>query len=75
MLTENPTLSKPLWPAKYEETEWRNLRLRLAFAEFQAVLGECMYAAGIDDGELGAKSGPWRSSCTGLKLTETLPKS
>jgi hypothetical protein len=34
---------------------WHRRRLSGAIVEAQAVLGECMYAAGIDDGELGAK--------------------
>ena len=34
---------------------WQNRRLSEAFVEAQAVLGERMYAAGIDDGELGAR--------------------
>jgi hypothetical protein len=34
---------------------WRRRRLNGAFAEAQAALGERMYVAGIDDGELGAR--------------------
>jgi hypothetical protein len=52
---ENVTLSQPFRPEKYEKYQWRNLRLRRAFVEVEAALGERMYAAGIDDGELGAK--------------------
>lgn len=55
MLTEMATLSKPLRPAKHGMDLWRKRRLSGAFAEAQAALGERMYAAGIDDGELGAK--------------------
>jgi hypothetical protein len=55
VLTENPTLSKPLRLAKHEMNVWHYRRLSRAFVEVQAALGECMYAAGIDDGELGAK--------------------
>ena len=38
-----------------EMNPWRKWRLGVSFVEAQAALGECMYAAGIDDGELGAK--------------------
>jgi hypothetical protein len=55
VLAENVTLSQPLRPATHEKHLWRNLRLRRAFIEVQVALRECMYAAGIDDGELGAK--------------------
>jgi hypothetical protein len=35
---------------------WRKRRLSGVLVEAQAVfLGECMYAGGIDDGDLGAK--------------------
>jgi hypothetical protein len=34
---------------------WRRRRLSGVFAEAQAALAERMYAAGIDDGKLGAK--------------------
>ena len=34
---------------------WRRRQLSGAFVEAQTDLGECMYAAGIDDGEIGAK--------------------
>ena len=34
---------------------WRKRRLSGAFVEAQAALGERMYVAGIDDGELGAR--------------------
>jgi hypothetical protein len=50
VLTEMATLSKPFHLAKHG----KNL-LSGAFVEAQFTLGECMYAAGIDDGELGAK--------------------
>jgi hypothetical protein len=55
VLAENATLSEPRLPATHEKNLWRNLRLRRAFIELQAALGECMYTAGIDDGELGAR--------------------
>jgi hypothetical protein len=35
---------------------WRKRRLSAAFVEAQTALGERMYAAGIDDGELGPNS-------------------
>jgi hypothetical protein len=49
------TLRKPLRLAKHGNNLWRKRRLNGAFVEAQAALGERMYAAGIDDGELGAK--------------------
>ena len=49
------TLSKPLELAQHEMNLWRKRRLSGAFLEAQAVLGKRMYAAGLDDGELGAK--------------------
>jgi hypothetical protein len=49
------TLSVLLLPAKQGMDMWRKRQLSGAFAEAQAVLGERMYAAGIDDGELGAR--------------------
>ena len=55
VLTAMATLSVVLLPAKHGMNLWRKRRLSSAFLEAQAVLGECMYAAGIDDGELGAK--------------------
>jgi hypothetical protein len=55
MLTAMATLSKPLQLAKHGMNLWRRRRLSGAFVEAKAALGECMYAAGIDDGELGAK--------------------
>lgn len=55
MLTALATLSKPLQLAKHGMDLWRKRRLIGAFVEAQAALGECMYAAGIDDGEIGAK--------------------
>ena len=55
MLTAMATLSKPLRLAKHGMNLWRKRRLSGAFVEAQAALGERMYAAGIDDGELGAK--------------------
>jgi hypothetical protein len=51
------TLSKPLRFAKQGKNLWHKRRLTGAFEDAQANLGECMYAAGIDDGELGAKIG------------------
>jgi hypothetical protein len=55
MLTAMATLTKPLRLAKHGMNLWRKRRLNWAFVEAQAALGERMYAAGIDDGELGAK--------------------
>ena len=55
MLTALATLSEPLRLAKHGINLWRKGRLTGAFKEAQAALGECMYAAGIDDGEHGAK--------------------
>lgn len=49
------TLSMPLQLAKHGMDLWRKRRLSAAFVEAQAALGECMSAAGLDDGELGAK--------------------
>ena len=55
MLTAIATLSKPLQLAKHGMNLWRKRRLSGASIEAMAALGECMFAAGIDDGELGAK--------------------
>ena len=55
MLNAMATLSKPLRIAKEGMYLWRKRRLSVAFVEAKAALGECMYGAGIDDGELGAK--------------------
>ena len=55
MFTEMATLSKPPRLVKHGINLWHKRRLSGAFVEAQAALGECMYAAGIDDGELGAK--------------------
>jgi hypothetical protein len=49
------TPSVLLPPAKHGMDLWRRRRLSGALAEAQAALGERMYAAGIDDGELGAR--------------------
>ena len=49
------TLSKPFQLAKHGMNLWRKRRLSGAFVEAQTALGERMYAAGIDEGELGAK--------------------
>jgi hypothetical protein len=54
-MTALATLSKPLQLAKHGMDLWRKRRLSGAFVEAQAALGERMYAAGIDDGEHGAK--------------------
>ena len=54
-MTAMATLSVLLLPAKHGMNLWRKRRLSGAFAEAQAALGERMYAAGIDDGELGAR--------------------
>jgi hypothetical protein len=55
VLTVMATLSKPLQLAKQGLNLWRKRRLSRAFVEAQGALGERMYAAGIDDGELGAR--------------------
>jgi hypothetical protein len=52
-MTAMATLSVTLLAAKHGMDLWR--KLRGAFAEVQTALGERMYAAGIDDGELGAR--------------------
>jgi hypothetical protein len=49
------TPSEPLRLAKHGKNLWRKRRLSEAIVEAQVALGERMYAAGIDDGELGAK--------------------
>lgn len=49
------TLNKPFQLAPLGMNLWRNRLLREAFVEAQVALGESMYRAGIDDGELGAK--------------------
>ena len=49
------TLTKPLLFAIHGINLWRKRRLNEAFAEAQTALGERMFAAGIDDGELGAR--------------------
>jgi hypothetical protein len=55
VLTAMATLSKPFQLGKHGLNWWRKRRLSGAFVDAQAALGEGMYAAGIDDGELGAK--------------------
>ena len=61
-------LSKPLRLAKHGINLWHKRRLSGAFVEAQAALGECMYAAGIDDGELGAKISALDKQFAGPKL-------
>ena len=53
-MTAMATLSKPLQLAKHGMDLWRRRRSSSAFGDAQFALGERMYAAGIDDGELGA---------------------
>src|SRR5579863_1169763 len=55
VLTAITILGKPFLLAKYGMNLWQKRRLSGAFVVAQAALGECMYAAGIDDGEVGAK--------------------
>jgi hypothetical protein len=55
MLTAMAILNKPLQLAKHGMNLWRKHRLSGAFVEAQAALGERMFAAGVDDGEFGAK--------------------
>ena len=55
MLTENATLNKPRGPTTHEKNSWYFRRLTQEFVDVQAILGERMYAAGIDDGQLCAK--------------------
>ena len=54
-MTAMATLSVLLLPAKHGMDLWSRRRLNGAFAEAQAALGDHMYAAGIDDGEIGAR--------------------
>ena len=55
MLTAMAILTKPFLLAMHGMNLWRKRRLSGAFKEAQAALGERMVAAGIDDGEHGAK--------------------
>ena len=55
MLTATATLTILLLLVKHGMDLWRRRRLSGAFVEAQLALGECMYAAGLDDGEHGAK--------------------
>ena len=55
MRTATATLAEPFRLAKHGKRLWRMRRLRGAFVEAKVALGERMFAAGIDDGELGAK--------------------
>jgi hypothetical protein len=48
-------LISPFRLARHGGNLWRIRQLRTAFLDAQTVLGERMYAAGIDDGQLGAK--------------------
>ena len=54
-MTAMATRSVLLRPANHGMDLWRRRRLSGAFVEAQAALGERMLAAGIDDGELGAR--------------------
>ena len=54
-MTAMATLSVLLLPAKHGMDLWRRRQLSGAFGEAQAALGERMYAAGVDDGNLGAR--------------------
>jgi len=55
VLTVVAILARPLRLAKYGKHLWHSRRLKRTFVEAQTALGERMYAAGIDDGELGVK--------------------
>jgi hypothetical protein len=55
VLTAMATVSVLLLLAKLGMNLWRRRRLMGAVVETHAALGECMYAAGIDDGKLGAR--------------------
>ncbi len=55
MLTALSTLARPLPLANRAKYLLRIRRLKWALVEAQVALGERMYAAGIDDGKLGAK--------------------
>ncbi len=55
VVTADATLARPIRLSKPGRTRFRIRQLHRAFLEAQAALGERMYAAGIDDGELGAK--------------------
>jgi hypothetical protein len=46
---------RPVQLARYGWGLWRRRSLSRAFSGAQLLLGQCMFAAGIDDGELGAK--------------------
>jgi hypothetical protein len=54
-MTAMATPSVLFLPAKHGMNLWRKRRLSGAVVEAQTALGERMYAAGIDDGELGAR--------------------
>src|ERR1019366_3899881 len=54
-MTAMATLSMFVLLAKHGMNYWRKRRLTVAFVEAQAILGERMFATGIDDGEHGAK--------------------
>ena len=55
MLTALATLTKSFVLAMLGINLWRKRRLSATFEEAQTALGERMFAAGIDDGEHGAK--------------------
>jgi hypothetical protein len=55
VLTAMATLTKPLLLAMHGMNLWRKRQLSGAFEEAQTALGERRVAAGIDDGEHGAK--------------------
>ena len=73
-MTAMATLSVLLLPAKHGMDLWRKRRLNGAFVEAQVALGERMYAAGIDDGEMGRKLAPQTSGCSGPKQAEARPR-
>jgi hypothetical protein len=72
VLTVMAILSKPLQLAKQGLNQWRMRRLSRAFVEASAALGERMYAAGIDDGELVARISALDEE---LRLAEAVPGS
>jgi hypothetical protein len=53
--TVKATLAQPGHLFQYGLALWRRRSLIGAFSAAQLALGQCMYAAGIDDGQLGAQ--------------------
>jgi hypothetical protein len=53
--TAKATLAQPVRLFQYGVALRRRRSLSMAFADAQMALGQCMYAAGIDDGHVGAQ--------------------